>query len=802
MKKIGVEIQVTLLAIFILVAVVLSGQLVYESLSQIVNSIHKEARPDMKLMLIKKVVSDLTEVENTVRLYTLSNDDRFFRPYQELRKSIDDKSTSLKDYLVSDEQTKIYIDSLQLLTLQKLVIWDDILNLHISKADASTSFEEYYEKLDTTTIEKDTIYFEEPVKQKGIFKRIFGKKKEAPKPIIVDNSQEREKIREDVAAIEQKITKNTQQIAARETALLKRNIHISGLLRELIQKLENIEQRNLRHKTQEADRLASVTYKRLGLFIIAAVVLMLLVLLIFFRDLRKSRKYQRVLKEAKTEAEKLARAKELFVATVSHEMRTPINAIHGLTEQILNRKHDKKTQKDIEVINKSAVHLTTLVNDTFDFSKIENQKLQLEPVDFSLDELLDDVIVYNKRNALEKGIRLILDRSNTAGKVLFADPVRLKQILINLLTNAIKFTDEGKVTLKASCDDYANSVTLNVDVIDTGIGIASGSLQLIFKDFVQLETNITKKAKGTGLGLYIVKRLTDLLGGQIHVESEKSVGTTFKLSIPFPLGDASNIRSLKPELIISDKLKAMQILIVDDEEFNRHLLKNILNNWGLKYDEVENGKEAVDQSQLKQYDLILMDIRMPEMNGFEAVQLLRGQEYSAKIIALTADKDDGNFKKYEEAGFDNYLHKPFSENELHKKINDSLALGSELNVTDENVLNVEESIRLEDLERMSNGDDSFLKEMIEIFISSSTNNLSLIEACIHENDWAELAEIAHKMAAPAKHMNVMPLYDRVKKIEQLAEDAKDIDELKSQLTFLNRDVSAVNNHLGKLLKEI
>ncbi len=815
MKKSRIEIWVTLLGIFILAVVLSSGYLVYQSLLQIVNSVHKEAaRPDLELMLVKEIDSELSKVENTIWLYTLSDNNKYLRPYRDLKQSVEEKLINLEDYLIADTANQVYIDSLQVLSYEKLTVWDNILQLHSSKADASVTFDELYQKIDTTVVEKDTIFIEQeplPEKKKGFFKKLFGGKKDkdttvlAPKTVIVDKQVDKEKMKADIAAIEQEIERNEQLLAARETQLIQENIRITDLLRGIVSKLEQVEKQNLFKKTQEADRLASITYKRLALFTGAAVFLIIVVLLLFYNDLRKTRSYQKILQKAKTEAEKLARAKELFVATVSHEMRTPVNAIYGLTEQILRRRHDAKTKKDIEVIHKSTRHLITLVNDTFDFSKIENQKLQLEPIDFLLDELLDDVVIYNKKNALDKGIRLVLDKKNTSEVVLYTDPVRLKQILINLVTNAIKFTDKGEVTIKVRCDVYANSVTLNVDVIDTGIGIAPESLQLIFSDFIQLETDITRKAKGTGLGLYLVKQLTDLLGGQVSVESEPNVGSTFKISIPFSKGNADNIQSLKPEIVVPDELKKIRILIVDDEEFNRHLLKNILNGWGLKFKEVENGKEAVDLVAEDKFDLILMDIRMPLMDGFEATSTIKSMDYPAKIIALTANKEDGNLKKYEDAGFDNYMHKPYAEKELLKKIKETLRTETK---TENEVKKVEipsnpkQKVRIEDLERMANGDWEFMREMINIFIISSQNSIESIQQNLEDQNWQEIADTAHKMAAPAKHMNLMDLHGRIKQIQQFAESGENLDELATLIAHLRNEVASVNESLNKLLEEI
>lgn len=350
------------------------------------------------------------------------------------------------------------------------------------------------------------------------------------------NTIAKEAIKQEIAQIEQRIEYTNKKLSVREKALLEQNIQLSNLLNIQITELENSEQKKLLLKTQEADRLAAITYKRLTLFTVASVILLLLVLYLFYRYLNKSRAYQSILRKAKTDAEKLAKAKEVFVATVSHEMRTPINAIYGLTEQLLRKTDDPKYQKDLDIIYNSTSHLISLVNDTLDFSKIESQKLKLDQVDFSLDRILGEVITLNKANAEAKELQLQLDTQNLPPLVLLGDAFRLKQILINLVNNAIKFTDQGHVTLKAYTEGAASTdapVNVNFQVIDTGIGISEENHAMIFDDFVQLETDLTKKQGGAGLGLSIVKKLVDLLGGQISVSSQLNQGTTISLTIPY-----------------------------------------------------------------------------------------------------------------------------------------------------------------------------------------------------------------------------------------------------------------------------
>ncbi|WP_299580081.1 response regulator [uncultured Sunxiuqinia sp.] len=810
MKRIKIEFQVTLLTVLVVLAVSYSGFLVFQSLSQIVDSIHKEARPDFKLLLIKDIESDLTEVENTVRLYTLTREEKYFHPYREINQEIQDKLTNLQDYALTSDDEKLQIDSIRSLANDKLAIWENILALHYSKVDAHESFSELYSKIDSSITEPDTILVEAPVVEEkvGLLKRIFGKKKKDKDTLMVQQLQpvdsnkiEKAAIKQEIAEIEQRIKTSNQALSVKEKALLEKNIELTELLKTQITELETKEQKKLLVKTQEADRLAAITYKRLSLFTIGAVILLLLVLFIFYRYLNKSRAYQTILRQAKTEAEKLARAKELFVATVSHEMRTPINAIYGLAEQLLQRTDSSDQKKDLEIIYNSTEHLIALVNDTLDFSKIESQKLQLDQVDFSLDKLLSEVITLNRRNAEAKQLELILDTRQLPPLVLSGDAFRLKQVLINLLNNAIKFTDQGSVSLKVSANamDHNNPVWVNFQIIDTGIGISKENHQVIFDDFVQLETDLTKKQGGAGLGLSIVKKLIDIQGGTIQVDSELHQGTTITIKIPYRKGNPANIKTpVKPELVIPDSFSQLTALIVDDEEFNRYLLKGILKKWNLRIEESSNGQEAVERCRSTHFDLIFMDVRMPILNGLEASQQILNRDKKVKIIALTATNKPEDLEKCEQAGMHNFLAKPFTESDLLQTIKETLQSQPH------KAKKVEESseqstIDLSELERMADGNKDFVREMVEIFIRSSQHGLEEIQRNIDLKNWDLVREYAHKMAAPTKHLKALSLYSKIKEMEREADTTKNEQKITQLFGEIKLEVQAANRHLKAIL---
>jgi len=794
MKKFKIEIQVTILSICIAVAVIISGYLAYQSLSAIVGSIHKEARPDLKLLLIKDISSDLNEVENTIRLYSLTGNGSFLKDFKDQKNDIIQKLADLQEYTAPASGQNEILDSIATLVSRKLLIWDEIRNLHRPTGTTSQNFTNLSSKIDTVIVEVDTIKIK-PEEKKGFFKRLFSKKDTTRRSIIIDNTKEKEVLKAEIQSLEKNISNETKQLLEKDKKLLEKNIEVTGILNKLIQKIEIAEQKHLEEKTQEADLLAQQTFQRMAIFIIAAVILLIIVLFLFFRNLQQNKEYQKVLRKAKAEAENLAKAKEMFVATVSHEMRTPVNAIYGLTEQMLKKTSAKDFATDLSVVNRSAGHLLALVNDTLDFSKIESQKMQLEHVDFSLEELIAEIKIMHKEPAQKKGIELTFINETNQDLVLNGDPTSLKQILINLITNAIKFSNQGciEVNFSAKHSDKENYL-LQILVSDTGIGIPKDKLSQIFDEFVQVGTDLTQKQRGAGLGLAIVKKLILLQNGKIDVESILGRGTKFSLEIPYQKGNEAEIK--KPsneELQIPVWFHKLHFLIVDDEEFNLHLIRNILRTWEVTFSEAHDGQEALDLALKEDFDLILIDIRMPVMDGYDASQKILQTRKSAKIVALTATTRPEDIEKIKTSGIRGYLQKPFTEAALLETV---LKMVSEDELPSK--VPTENTIDLVELERLSGGDDKFLKEMLEIFIRTSEEASIKLEQYFDKSDWRQIAETAHKLAAPAKHIRGTQLYDLLKNLENTAETSnrETVEELISKI---RKEVSDINSLIGKRL---
>ena len=807
MKRISVEVQVTLLTIIIAAAMIGSGYLVYTSLSEIVDSIHKESRPDSRLLLLKDIASDLTRVENSVRMYSLTGDPAYMTDYRQLNTSVQQQLTDLKDYEIPGSDETRLIDSIRHLTNEKLILWEKIRTLHNKRPDTQRSFTELYSKIDTAIVPFDTIPVKtekEKEKKEGFLKRLLSrkddKKESAPPPaIIIDKSEEKENIKQEIANVERQITDQNRKLQFQEKNLLEQNIEITSLLLKQISILEYRERRRLETKMQEADFMAAQTYRRLTIFTIAAVILLMTVLIIFFRNIQRNRSYQQIMRKAKAEAENLAKAKEMFVATVSHEMRTPINAIYGLTEQLLQRTTEKDIATDLTVVHKSAEHLITLVNDTLDFSKIEAQKLKIEKLDFFPEEVFKEVYILNKNAASVKGIELLVRNNRNPELTLKGDPIRLKQILINLVSNAIKFTSSGLVTLETNYQEEGDLIWLISDITDTGIGISREDTEKIFDEFVQLDNDLTQKHRGAGLGLSIVKKLVDLQGGTIAVSSTPGKGTCFTIRIPYQKGNFYKvIKHADKKLKIPDYLRNFHFLLVDDEEFNLHLLKNILRKWEVSFSEATNGKMAVELASKQKFDLVFMDVRMPVMDGFEASRQILRLKPETKIIALTAANNQDDIQKSKSSGMLGLLQKPFSEAELLALVTGFFTekQGPSVSPTKPHV-----PVNPEELEKMSGNDKTFIREMIKIFIKSSDSALNTMKQSLVNHDWNAIGEAAHKLAAPAKHMAAIYLYDKLKILEKEAPNTPDPSKIEKIVAEIDAEIRQIHIILKQKLED-
>jgi CheY-like chemotaxis protein len=378
------------------------------------------------------------------------------------------------------------------------------------------------------------------------------------------------------------------------------------------------------------------------------------------------------LKEAKSKAEAAMKAKQLFLSNMSHEIRTPMNAVIGFTNVILKTQLTEKQKEYVDAIKVSGDALIVLINDILDIAKVDAGKMTFEQTPFALIPSISATLHLFEPKITEKNIALVTEYDTAIPEMVEGDPVRLRQIILNLLSNAVKFTDKGKITVSVRMlSEGADDTTIEFLVADTGIGIPEDKLEYIFGDFQQASDQTSRLYGGTGLGLSIVKQFVELQGGTLIVHSQPGQGSTFGFVLGFKKAatEAAEIAPTDHTAKAATAVESIRVLVAEDMPLNQLLIKIILKDFGFEVDIATNGKMAIEMLQQNKYDIILMDLLMPEINGFEATAHIRSQiDPHIPIIALTADVTTVDLEKCTAIGMNDYMSKPVDEKILYTKI--------------------------------------------------------------------------------------------------------------------------------------
>ncbi|MCW3082789.1 MAG: response regulator [Bacteroidetes bacterium] len=528
-----------------------------------------------------------------------------------------------------------------------------------------------------------------------------------------------------------------------------------------------------------------------------------------FQDITERKKIEVQLMEAKRDAEQATLSKSSFLANMSHEIRTPLNAMLGFADLLEQTKLTEQQKDYLDAIDTSGKNLLTIINDILDFSKIEAGMLNIQKVPFSPQQLLHSVYTMFFAKAQSKNLKLFISIDPKIPPMVSGDPTRMNQIMMNLIGNAVKFTSQGSVIVDCLVVERSEQkVKLRLSVKDTGIGIPQEKIDKIFDRFTQADSEITRNFGGTGLGLSIAKRLVELQGGEITVTSEANKGSEFSFTIGFDITDQlAYVPSEKSEPKIPGVFKGKKVLIVEDNPLNQKLAMTLLKNEGFNTKIAENGQVAVDLLKEERFDIILMDIQMPVLDGYQATKKIRRElALTTPIIAMTANALAGEQERCIAMGMDDYITKPFKPellmNIMYRFLNKADIYP--LPVATANQKTGEKKFTdLSYMKEFSEGKLSFIKEMLEIFLEQTPIDLAAIEKGLKENSYSQIRAIAHSLQTSLSFVGFpAALTDSLKEVELLAAEEQQFNLIRKKLEVIVEGCFKAQEELKDELKRM
>lgn len=790
------EYRLISLLIALLVFVIIAGSAIFYQLNTVAENVRLDRSSEKSLLLMKDIQNDFILAENRVNSFSLSQQDTFLKAYNLIvsrtYKRIDDLNINVGS---NQKQKELVVELAELADL-KYEILDSMLYVQnqFRVNDAMQKVAQEVREINQT--QKVLASIPKPQSKKSLREKIFGSKSTEPtKAVQANKSNGLDDLNKEIQAIS--ATETSKERKSNEILF---ELQADGKVVSLrLTGTMNYLEANILAGLESDARKANESAVTLSYFLIAfsllVAILIGVTLYTIFSYIKTNNRSKKQLRTAKEQSDELAATKERFLANMSHEIRTPLNAISGFSQLLAKEKLTEKQREKLNIIQTSSNHLTDLINQILDLTKLQSNKLPVEKVSFQLSNELNWIAnVLQNELTKRKNLFHIQIEENVPDHLL-GDPMKLKQIVLNLCSNAAKFTENGNIYLQIQSIQKKNDqLELRIRVKDEGIGIPPEKQSSIFDEFEQAESSTQRKFGGTGLGLSITKKLIELLEGSIELKSEMGKGTTITVHLPFQVGVEEAAEINPGSNTQMSFLEGKNILVVDDEPFNRKLLVTMLHQHNIYTEEAENGKEAIQKIQNEHFDVVFMDLRMPEMDGKKATRIIRSELQLNKdeliVIALTANAQLLNEKDCESNGFNACMQKPFTESKLIEILN--LPIKTHEEEQKEYSMGL---YNLENLRNLSAGDDGFFTEMVETFMVSTAKSKEELNQLKKQFDFDAIAEIAHKMASPCAHLEANKMHETLRSIEEMARAKSNKEKIEEEISFLSK-------HIDEMLKSM
>lgn len=748
-----------------------------------------------KLFIISNTLTKLYEAENTGIAFSQTGRQKNFDSYMKLIEDIKDNMDTLKNLSISSEQN-LRIDTINTLLgkrienlkdlyyVKKYYLPEDFYNKTIEKIgtlkDSADVIPDLREKI-ITVIDSNYIIRE----RKGLFrtKRDSILKVDTTLHRIVDtlgmvnNNTDTlmNVIRDSWSQYQQQKEEIDAEVSRRERIVIQSGQQITERLKRVLKDLEKEELENTMIRLEQQQSTTHHLTRTISWIAIIACVLVVFFVVLIINDISQSQRYRRELEAAKTYTERLLYNREKLMLTVTHDIKSPLSSIIGYIELLNNTQLEERQHYFLKNMKGTAEHILHLANNMLDFSKLESNKMEINTIPYNPGHLLQETADSFLPLAAQKNLELKSDISNSLNGLYLGDSMKVRQIVVNILSNAIKYTREGKVSLSAFISGTKDDQFIIV-IKDSGPGMTKEEQDLIFKEFTRLTPQHNNGAEGTGLGLTITSQLVHLLDGELTLESKKGEGSTF--TVKFPLIKATAQVSQPTETPSSPPVmhEGMKVFIIDDDILQLTVTTELLRKVGIQCDTCTHPQEVLSRLEKGNYNIVLSDIQMPEMDGFELVQQIReSQNQQIKnipVIALSA-RDDIHEKEYQEAGFSAYLNKPYTPEQLYSRVNDLLGCTIETNQPTTQTSNKNALYSLDMIMVFADNDKDAANQIIGSFISDCKTNFQLLAKHLESHETELIAKLAHKMLPMFKQLAINDIIPSLLFLEKMPLDTEE-----------------------------